>query len=319
MLEELQWLGANMYNRCFMAIKTYVSSDIAGIYQDIQTVYQAYAPVAAYISGIELIALGNKKNIHKKISQAKDVGFAEVSLHGRTNSYGNTFLDRLESKIVDTQLLPTQDALEDFSPQYELLLHQPEVDKRGNLQKIEEASDIKQIWVENDHPGLQGVKPAVETVRLLRLKGIPSSLMLDLCHAIGVKDLLNGTFNTGWENLMQYIKSQLIQLVDKNSNPIWQGIHLPVGTVRDDSLPIDNPVRMPDSMLVTLSDLIHIGQIRRIVIENQQGVKVFGVSPHKLNALQKRNIFIFDRLQKSGIITKTTPEGFSPGAVFLNE
>lgn len=277
----------------------FVSSDVAGMHQDISIVSRIYAPVAKYITGLELLAIGNTQAVNKKINRAKELNFKNVSLHGRIGALNWSFLDNIKLMVVESQLLPTPVLLTDFGITNEILIHSPEAQKQQDT--ITKASNAKYIWVENDLPQLKGLGTAVNTVKALRLKGIKSGLMLDLCHAIGGNSLKNGNFNREWNNLKAYINNILLHKRTAEGL-IWKGIHLPIGTLMHDSLPIDSHIHISNFMLNDIAVWIKKAKIERIVIENQNGLGIFGISEGMILKRQRRVERIFNRLKDHSII-----------------
>ncbi|MBI2029867.1 hypothetical protein HYT02_05605 [Candidatus Gottesmanbacteria bacterium] len=280
-------------------MQLFVSSDVSGMHQDLDTVAQIYSPVAKYIDGMELLALGDTYEINKKIAKAHEFGFKQVSLHGKIGALGDSLLDTIKVIIVESQLIPTKTAISDFGATTEILLHSPEVKKQNKV--LSTAHNLKYLWVENDLPQLKALQMAVNEVKELRSKGIKCGLMLDLCHAIGGHHLKKGNFNREWHNLKEYINNILI-IEEINGEKIWQGIHLPIGTLRHDSLPIDHHIHLSGFMLGDIADWVRKAGIQRVVIENQNGIGLFGISEGMILKQQKRVENIFERLKNHKII-----------------
>lgn len=280
-------------------MQLFVSSDVSGMHQDLDSVSQIYSPVSKYIDGLELLALGDTNEINKKIDKAHKLGFKQVSLHGKIGAGGVSLFDSFKVLIVESQLIATKTAVSDFGPTTEILLHSPEVKKQNKV--LSKAHNLKYLWVENDLPQLKALQMAVNEVKELRLKGINCGLMLDLCHAIGSHYLKNGNFNREWHNLKEYINNILI-MEEVNGDKIWKGIHLPIGTLMHDSLPIDHHIHLSGFMLDDVADWVRKGSIERIVIENQNGIGLFGISQGMILKQQKRVENIFKRLKNHKII-----------------
>jgi len=119
--------------------------------------------------------------------------------------------------------------------------------------------------------------------------------MLDIYHYISHSiDLLQ----INWPNLVEELRSYIL-LKDKNGEQFFDGVHFPIGSRLDDSLPVDS---MTDEMLKLFSQKI-IPHVERVVFENQQPLLGLFFSTDKMLEEQKaRNTRILERLKKTGII-----------------
>src|SRR5690554_6539181 len=113
--------------------KFYVSSDIVGFPQKEEQIIEAYSDWMKGIDGLEKIAVAQHAGmLRKSISRAKDVGFGEISLHGRTNSHGSSRGDRALTTAFDAVILDTPRLTREFGQGYEILFHAPEARKNFN-------------------------------------------------------------------------------------------------------------------------------------------------------------------------------------------
>lgn len=228
------------------------------------------------------------------------VGFGEVRLHGRTSTNGSSTADRWMARGIDSSMPTTGVLLNVFGDHVDILLHTPEADR--NFSRIV-AAKPRRLWVENDHPRIDGVKKAVKMVTALREKGVCASLMLDFCHAVGADALRNGDFNDELDEVFSYANENLVGATTEDGVPIWQGTHIAVGTNKADAFPIEDEEIFPDSMLKQIENLQQAAGIVTQTIENRNGA--FGVPKRRMVYVQERNGVIFERLSKAGIVRKT--------------
>ncbi|MBI2029866.1 hypothetical protein HYT02_05600 [Candidatus Gottesmanbacteria bacterium] len=279
---------------------TYVSSDVAGPLQNLRQVKQVYSEVFTSIDGVEYVAYRNARNIRDSISYLQDCGFKELSLHARMGGGGSGLVDRAQVALIDATIIPTSIAIKEFSEDFEILFHAPELMKTSSLNALKHKNP-RFIWAENDHYALEGIAFAKRTVERLSLMGVRCGLMLDIAHALGVKVLKSGQLNTAWDELNAFVRQQLIQPYKKGGMKILHGIHLPIGRKKTDSLPVVDPSLVSDSMLTDIHDWIVEGDLRRVVIENQLGLPA-ALLPSDMKLRRQYVQVIFNRLQNSNII-----------------
>ena len=119
--------------------------------------------------------------------------------------------------------------------------------------------------------------------------------MLDIYHYVAHKKKISPE---NWSNTIEELRSYFL-MKDDRGRSFFCGIHFPIGTRLNDSLPIDN---MSDEMLELFAQKI-IPLVERVVFENQQKNLGLFFSTKKMIEEQKvRNKNVFGRLKKTGII-----------------
>lgn len=239
------------------------------------------------LDGVEVIAFKPLSKLKKLLSELKSSKIPVISLHGKTGS-GEITMKIINRLIFDAKILSIN------FPELEFLSHAPYFEKKEIFILIQKIHP-KKIWIENHRSGKQGVEDAIKQIIFYRENGVNTNGMLDVYHFVaGYKNLSP----SNWDNLVEELRAYVLKK-DKNGKQIFNGIHFPVGTRPDDSLPIDS---MSDEMLELFARKI-IPLIERVVFENQQ--KNFGLlfSTNKMLEKQKsRNKKIIERLKKTGII-----------------
>jgi hypothetical protein len=244
--------------------------------------------------GVEVIAFKPINRLRRLISIFKNNNISVLSFHGKTggesllNFFGRIIMTAVNLFINDSGILLK------YFPNIELLSHAPYFSKK-NVLKMIIKNNPKKIWIENHLYGKQGVEDAIKQITIYRKNNINACGMLDIYHYIARSTT---TLQKDWSNTVEELKSYFL-LKDNQGNRIFCGIHFPIGTRLDDSLPIDD---MTDGMLELFAQKI-IPHVERVVFENQQKFLGLFFSTNKMLLEQKtRNKRIIDRLKKTGII-----------------
>lgn len=246
------------------------------------------------LDGVEVIAFKPISRLRKLINILKINNIPILSFHGKTGGENRlNFSGRIIMTLVNFCIVNIKSVFINF-PEIEFLSHAPYFEKDSTKQIIFQRRPEK-IWVENHLRGKKGVEDAIKQISVYREKTINTSGMLDIYHYIA--DSVD-TIHSSWSNLVLELKSYIL-LKDKNGRQFFNGIHFPIGSRLDDSLPIDS---MTDDML-KLFALEIIPHIERVVFENQQKNLGLFFSTGKMIEEQKaRNKRIIERLKKTGII-----------------
>lgn len=246
------------------------------------------------LDGVEAIAFRPLSKLKKLVSVFKKNFIPVLSFHGKTGGEEQLdFLSKIVMTLVNYCIADVKNIYEEF-PEIEFLSHAPHFEKKSVKEFIFKKNP-KKIWIENHLSGKQGIEDAIEQIAIYRKNNINACGMLDIYHYIA---RLTTSLQTNWSNIIDELK-QYFLLKDNQRNKIFCGIHFPIGTRLDDSLPIDD---LTDEMLELFAKKI-IPLTERVVFENQQ--KNFGLlfSTNKMIEEQKiRNKNIFMRLKKTGII-----------------
>lgn len=246
------------------------------------------------LDGVEVVAFKPLNRLNELIKTLKSNNIPVLSFHGKT---GGEELFNLKSRLMMTLVnyfVVDIETLLKYYPQIEFLSHAPYLGK-NSVKKIVVKDRPEKIWVENHLSGVNGVEDAIKEILFYRENKINALGMLDIYHYIAHEV---ETIRTNWPNIVEKLKSYIL-LKDKNGKQFYNGIHFPIGTRLNDSLPIDE---MTDEMLELFAKNI-IPYIERVVFENQQKDLGLFFSTNKMLREQKeRNKRMVERLKKTGII-----------------
>ena len=140
------------------------------------------------------------------------------------------------------------------------------------------------------------MEDAIKQIIFFRKNEVNAEGMLDIYHFVAhsIK-----TFKTHWPKIVEELKLFFLQK-DYQGKQFFSGIHFPIGTRLDDSLPIDN---MNDEMLKLFARKI-IPHVERVVFENQQkNLGLFFSTKKMLEEQKARNKIIIERFKITGIIS----------------
>ena len=224
-----------------------VSTDSIGMFGDIKNLNKLWTPER--FPYVEMISWrGREESI---ISQLTAHGYRIAHLHGRM---GN---DIPAMRLLDQLITRTPSLMRRWGTAYDILIHTSEARKATVINAAKRATRIKRIWIENDESGADGVSRMRHTAQQYLHNGIPTGVVFDVFHYIRSyceSDLL---LRQSWEDMMPL----LIQL-----KPFALGIHFPIGTRVDDSLPLD---RISDEMLQRFAGVCEYTGVERITLEYQ--------------------------------------------------
>lgn len=290
--------------------KIRVSSDAAGARQKLEVVMEVYEDVISKV-GLEMIASRGYSTrdivsiVEDRIKLAGDLGFGVPSLHGRTRSNGGGRLDYLYSTLVDLQIIPTSVLLDNFGTEYEILIHSTEADRNKVFSGIvKRDEDLKRIWIENDHPTLEGFNHAVNTVKRLRSNGIRQCFMMfDLCHVIGDEALKSGDYIDSWDKVIEHTSELPELFISVNGEPpIVGGFHIPVGgEAENDSMQLHNP-GTKEILKEVSSYMMGNGEFI-VVFERQNGPKFRGYTRREMLKVQTSARKTFELADECGIVS----------------
>jgi len=246
------------------------------------------------LDGVEVIAFQPVLKLKKLVNVFKNNNIPVLSFHGKTGGENLLYFSgRIIMTLVNFCIVNAKNVLINF-PGIEFLSHAPYFEKKSVKKTIMQYHPEK-IWIENHLYGKRGVEDAIKQIIIYRENKINASGMLDIYHYISHSiDLLQ----INWPNLVEELRSYIL-LKDKNGEQFFDGVHFPIGSRLDDSLPVDS---MTDEMLKLFSQKI-IPHVERVVFENQQPLLGLFFSTDKMLEEQKaRNTRILERLKKTGII-----------------
>ena len=122
--------------------------------------------------------------------------------------------------------------------------------------------------------------------------------MIDLVHLMYAYDHRN-SFAEQWRLCLPLVE-RTFQEFSTYSPDIKLGLHVPVGTKADDSLPLD---QITPTMWQDLASIIHARSDAIVIIENQQaGRGSIRASHESLKTIRSRNEMIIDVLGQNGVL-----------------
>jgi hypothetical protein len=210
-----------------------------------------------YFDGVEMIAFYPKKRLMNFIEVLKQKNIPVISFHSRTGGESRlNFSGKVIMTVVNRFILDHKELVENFSS-FEFLFHAPYLEDKNVFDYLVfNRKKIKKIWVENHLDGIEGVKEVRNMVEKLNKKGVNSSGLVDIYHICSKLKPKEIVFN--WKEIVDDIS----KLIDESIS----GIHLPIGSRLDDSIPIEF---LSDSDLAYFSEKI-IPKMSQLTIENQQ-------------------------------------------------
>jgi hypothetical protein len=247
------------------------------------------------LDGVEMIAFKSITRLKKFISLLKENNIPTVSFHGKTGGEERlNFFSRIVMTLLNASIEDVDKLIENF-PGIEFLSHAPYFEQKSTRETIFNQKP-KKIWIENQSVGKEGIEENIKQIILYRKNGINALGIFDVYHYVSRLD--QGKILEDWVEIVNQIESYF-KMKDQNGKQFFSGIHFPVGSRPDDSLPID---RMTDQMLELFAKKI-IPYIDRLVIENQQKLPgLFFITEKMLREQKLRNKRIFKRLRKTGIV-----------------
>lgn len=237
--------------------------------------------------GVEMIAFKPLRRLKNFMDILKKHNIKILSFHGKTG--GENRLPKkygIVIKIVNAFILNVETLIKDFN-NIDFLSHTPYF-KEKKIKEFIIKTKPKIIWIENHNYGEEGIEEAIREIKDYRRQKINAWGILDLYHflaKIPTKKIIDD-----WDKIIKKIE---------NYTQWFSGVHFPIGSRVDDSLPID---QMTDEMLLLFGKRI-VPLLKRLVIENQQaGIGLFGSTKKMLEKQKKRNKIIFSRLKKARIL-----------------
>jgi len=246
------------------------------------------------LDGVEAIAFKPLWRLIKLVMILRNKNIPVLEFHGKTGGENQlNFSGKIIMTLVNLGICNVKILLKKF-PEIEFLSHAPYFEKNFTKQIIFHQRP-KKIWIENHLSGKRGIEDAIKQIIIYRENNINSSGMLDIYHYVANSIT---TLETNWSIIVEELKMYIL-LKDKNGRQLFNGIHFPIGSRLDDSLPIDS---MTDEMLELFAQKI-IPYAKRVVFENQQFFPGLFFSSNKMLEKQKeRNKKLIERFKKTGII-----------------
>lgn len=270
-------------------MKKIISTDSIGFLgspQQFLYLYQDYFENNTF-DGVEMIAFKPLRRLKNFMDILKKHNIKILSFHGKTGGE-----NRLPQKygfvitIVNAFILNVETLIKDFND-IDFLSHTPYF-KEKKVKEFIIKTKPKIIWIENHNYGEGGIEETIREIENYRHQKVNAWGMLDLYHFLAkmpTKKIIDD-----WEKIIKKIE---------NYSQWFSGVHFPIGSRVDDSLPID---QMTDEMLLLFGKKI-VPLLKRLVIENQQtGIGLFGSTKKMLEKQKKRNTIIFSRLKKARIL-----------------
>ncbi|PIQ72137.1 hypothetical protein COY13_01830 [Candidatus Roizmanbacteria bacterium CG_4_10_14_0_2_um_filter_36_35] len=237
--------------------------------------------------GVEMIAFKPLKKLKNFISILNQHHIPTISFHSKTGGE-----NRLSPKygiimtIVNYFIFGVENLILNFKDK-EFLSHTPYLENK-KVKNFIVFHKPKVLWIENHLYGQKGIEDAKNQIIDYLKKGINAHGMLDLYHLLAkvpTKELVKT-----WPKIVAEISNYLRW---------FSGIHLPIGSRKNDSLPIE---QITDEMLELFAEKI-VPYLDRVVIENQQkNLGLFFSTNKMIKEQKKRNEVNFLRLKKAGIL-----------------
>ncbi|GAB4219906.1 MAG: hypothetical protein Fur009_8130 [Candidatus Microgenomates bacterium] len=242
-----------------------------------------------YFHGVELIAFKPIDKLQNFVLTLEKNNIKVLSFHGKTGGEDRlSLIGRLTMSFVNKFILGVDELANIFS-NYEFLFHTPYLeDIKIKNYILKNKNKIKTLWIENHLDGIEGLKETIKIVDFYRQNGVNALGLIDLYHV--VSKIKTKYLIENWENIIDEIAKYKKYFI---------GVHFPIGTRLDDSLPID---LLTDEQLIYLDKKI-LKFVNKIVFENQQKNLGLLYSNYLMLKKQKlRNERIFNRLKKLDII-----------------
>lgn len=237
--------------------------------------------------GAEMIAFKPFGKLKKFINILEKNKIPTLSFHGKTGGE-----NRLPPKygiimtIVNSFIFSAETLINNFNS-IDFLSHTPYLENDFIKKTIIDCRP-KTLWIENHNYGEQGIEEAKNQILDYRKKGVDARGMLDLYHFLAKVPI--SKMIEDWLKIIKKIEGYF---------EWFSGVHFPIGSRTDDSLPIE---KMTDEMLSLFGKKI-VPFLKRIVIENQQAGSGLVISTKKMLDKQKiRNKINFYRLKKAGML-----------------
>lgn len=284
-----------------MSYRVEASTDVIGVFGDIDDFKQVYGfALDGIVSGVEMVGISMR--LPHRIRSFEDAGVKVGCIHGRPGGIREIRAAKAKGIIfaANTVIIPTQSLLE-YNTNRDVLVHAPELRSETNKKAVMTHGNKEGIfWIENHSGGEAALNEVLNLVTDLRAAGVNAGVIFDPCHLIGGEDLKEGNIEVHWPIVLNMINN-LTSQQDQDGSQIPFGLHLAVGTLKIDSLPVDE---ISDDMWREMAGLIRDTHINRIVFEYQREGLTNYLWPAKndLGIARRRVEVIFNRLQKVGIL-----------------
>jgi len=256
------------------------------------------------LDGFEIYA--RRGRLAHDLNEAQRLGKPAWSVHGRTGipDDWNPLQEDTLLWVINRMTPQTEYLINSYGNQVDVLVHAPEFIRNPQLYQtvglLQFQNGIRRLWIEN-HPGKKGVNDAVQVVRKLRSPQIPvdAGMMYDLFHALKNTYGDQQAFRNSWKHVL----AEIGQISKTQKIPL--GLHIPIGTKKSDSLPVE---WMDRSMWQDLAFQVFDLDIQRIVFEHQFAeLNTLAVPfPRQVNEANRRLLELADQqLVPAGILTGT--------------
>src|SRR3989344_2219596 len=254
------------------------------------------------LDGVELYARRGRRAYD--LQRATLLNMNVISIHGRTGIPADWNPLEADSLLwlINQMTPPSEFLLAKYGDSHDILVHACAFLRKPQLyaQVNELQSPIQKLWIEN-HPYPKGVTDAVDVVIALQLLSNPvnAGLTYDLFHALKNTYEDKQTFRASWKHILQ----EILRIKETEKIPI--GLHIPIGTKVDDSLPVD---WMDTAMWQDLAPLILDANIERILFQHQFAtLNAYAVPfPRQVKAANQRLLELADQQFVPGGILPAT-------------
>lgn len=291
-----------------------VSTDIVGIWGKLDQVWQIYAKSLPALGGeqiaIELLAWQHLIKNSAKLEKPPQLSIRGI--HGPTGHFMESpgIIEKSKAIIfqnimadLETVVKARPDLFQAGQAENYLLVHEPELKRKGKIETLAAMSYPSHILVENVLE-VGSLQATVQKVAVLKEQKISAGIMIDLVHLIKeytqslktLHTLEQKTFNDTWKKVLMTVEEVINQLPKS-------GLHIPIG-INGDSLPLE---LMTNQHWQDLAQVIKkLGEkIQWLTIENQPtdfDLNALAVQPAMISFLADRNQRITANLAENEVI-----------------
>lgn len=241
--------------------------------------------------------IGFRSMLERLYDQAADCGFHIQEIHGRVG-WNRDMFGSIMTDVADTLIVSTAELIDQYAANCPVLLHTTEALANEKL-IISKKESIKLLWVENQ-PHSGAVNDTEKTIKTFNDQGVSVGFMFDLAHYLYGENDNDQKFSQRWEKTLNVLND----IIKTNAHV---GIHFPIGTRKNDSLPVLDGKISPD-MFRDVAVVLH-GEnephqaVEQIVLESQHGLRLAAwQSKRDIGKIRRHHEAIVDKLVSTGII-----------------
>jgi len=242
---------------------------------------------------VEYVAAGSIDRVARGIQAFQDAGIQPKEIHGRMGySWAYSLAKNACSLVIQSGLVSSEKLIDRFGKSIPILVHDPEARRKY---VIFTRTHPYLLLVEGNDPGVAGVDRAKVVVDRFHDNGINAGVIADVRHMVGAIRMDDQkAFFPQWDRSLSYLRTQ----TSFPTNSIY-GIHVPIGILHWDSLPIGWISR---NMWKDLSDSLG-PSVREVVVENLPDECGFiAMSARGWTSFVRRTQQTLDTMAESGLL-----------------